>query len=253
MTLQALPGWPEVQAGDDLVDFIHASAQAAEWAWAAGDILVIAHKVVSKAEDRVVDLRTVQPGAEAQRLAAEVGKDAAKVELILQESRAIIRVKPPLAGRESVLICEHRLGWIMANAGIDESNVGAQQCVLLPLDPDHSARRLRSGLQSRCGGPAPGIIISDTFGRPWRRGLVNVAIGLAGVPAVVDLTDQCDAHGRPLRATIPAFADEVAAAAGLLMAKAGGCPAVVVRGLAWQESNESARDIIRPVAEDLFR
>ncbi len=251
--MRALPGLPEVRAGDDLTAFVADALARAELALEPGDILVLAHKVVSKAEGRVFRLEDVHPSDEAMRLAKEVRKDPAKVELILRESRKILRIKPPTSERESVLICLHRLGLIMANAGIDESNVpDGGSVVLLPEDPDASACALRKGLEQRFG-TAPGVIIADSFGRPWRMGLVNVAIGLAGVPGLVDLTETQDAHGRPLRATIPAFADEVAAAAGLLMHKSAGIPAVLVRGLQWEAGEDRAESMLRPEADDLFR
>ena len=251
--MRAVPGLPEIRAGDDLAAMLARAMEASDLKPVSGDILVLAHKVVSKAEGRVVRLDDVQPSAEAKRLAEEVRKEPAKVELILRESRKILRIKPPTTERESVMICLHRLGLIMANAGIDESNVPDERSVvLLPEDPDASARALREGLRER-SGVAPGVIVSDSFGRPWRMGLVNVAIGIAGIPGLVDLTDTPDAHGRVLRATVPAFADEVAAAAGLLMHKSAGTPAVLVRGLKWEESADPTSSMLRAEADDLFR
>ena len=253
VTMQAIPGLPEIRAGDELGAVLADALMQADCVLRPGDILVVAHKVVSKAEGRVVCLDDVVPSAEAERLAAEVRKPAEKIELILRESQAILRIKPPRADREAVLICQHRSGLIMANAGIDESNVpGERMVVLLPEDADASARRLSAALRERFG-VAPGVVISDTFGRPWRMGLVNVAIGLAGVPGLVDATGGLDAYGRPLRATVPAFADEVAAAAGLLMQKAAHTPAVLIRGLTWSASDAGLTPLLRPVEEDLFR
>ncbi len=251
--MQAVPGLPEIRPGDDLAAILADSLTRAGMTLENGDILVLAHKIVSKAEGRIVRLDDVEPSQEAIRLARDVRKDPAKVELILRESQQILRVKPPTDDRESVVICEHRLGFIMANAGIDESNVpGVRSVILLPEDPDRSARTLREGLR-RLTGCAPGMVISDSFGRPWRLGLVNVAIGIAGVPPVINLVGTKDAYGKPLRATVPAWADEIAAAAGLLMHKDSGTPAVRVRGLKWDESDATAREMIRPEQDDMFR
>ncbi len=253
LIMQAIPDLPVIREGDDLSLILQEGLTKSGITMENGDILVIAHKVVSKAEGRVVSLDAVTPSKEALDLARETHKDPAKIELILRESRKILRVKPPYKGRESVLICLHRSGMIMANAGVDESNTpGERTVVLLPDDPDHSARSLRSGLAVRTG-IKPGVIISDSFGRPWRKGLVNVAIGLAGVPGMVDLTGTSDIHGKQLRATIPAFADETAAAAGLLMQKSGKSPAVLIKGLLWKEADCTALDLLRPETEDLFR
>lgn len=254
ITLQVVRGLPEIQPGDDIAALIASALQACAIELQAQDILVIAHKMVSKAENRVVSLKEVKVSPEAEELAVKAGKPAAKIECILRESRRILRIKPRTEERESVIICEHRLGLIMANAGIDESNVpGEERIVLLPEDPDASACRIRQGLAERCGGIRPGIIISDTFGRPWRMGLVNVAIGLAGVPGIISLAGEEDSQGRVLRATVPAFADEVAAAAGLMMQKAAGTPVILVRGLQWTESNDGLKSLLRPAPEDLFR
>ncbi len=254
ISLHTIRGIPEIQSGDDLSERITHAIQESDMCLEAGDILVVAHKIVSKAEGRVVSLSDIQPSAQAYKLAEETGKPAAKIECILRESSKILRIKPKTEEREAVIICEHRLGLIMANAGIDESNVpGEDRVVLLPENPDHSARRLRDGMASRNDGIRPGVIISDTFGRPWRMGLVNVAIGLAGVPGAINLAGQADSQGRMMRATVPAFADEVAAAAGLLMDKTAGTPVILFRGLQWAESNDDLSVLLRPAAEDLFR
>lgn len=251
--MRGIPGLPEIRPGDDLAAILADGLMRAGMTLENGDILVLAHKIVSKAEGRIVRLDDVEPSEEAVRLARDVRKDPAKAELILRESQQILRVKPPTDARESVVICVHRLGFIMANAGIDESNVpGDRSVVLLPEDPDRSARALREELR-RLAGCAPGIVISDSFGRPWRVGLVNIAIGIAGVPPVINLVGTKDAGGKTLRATVPAWADEIAAAAGLLMHKAAGMPAVLVRGLKWEESNGTAREMIRPEKDDMFR
>lgn len=254
MIMTALPGLPEIRAGAPLAKLLADALQAAAISPTSGDLLVLAHKIISKAEGRIVHLDEVTPSAHAIELAKKTRKDPAKIELILQESAQILRIKPPRPDRESVIICQHRNGQIMANAGIDESNVpGDRTVILLPKDADASAQRLRTELTGLLDGPAPGIVISDTFGRPWRVGLVNVAIGLAGVPAVIDQTGETDTQGRVLRATVPAFADEVAAAAGLLMHKRAAAPAVWIHGLRWPESTAQASDLLRAAEEDLFR
>lgn len=249
----ALQGIPEIVAGDDLGGIIADTAQASGQPVGPGDIVVVAQKIVSKSEGRMFALADYAPSAEAERLALEIGKDPRKVEAILGESTAVIRARkqPP----DGLLVTRHRQGWICANAGIDESNLGVGRdgmLLLLPEDPDASAARIRIALEARFGGPI-GVVITDTFGRPWRNGLVNVAIGVAGVPVLVDWKDRTDAYGRGLKATLPAFADEIAAAAGLLMAKDAGLPVVVLRGLAWQDTPEAAAgDVLRPIEQELF-
>ena len=249
----AVPGIGEIVAGDELAPIIADAAAMAGMPLASGDIVVVAQKIVSKAEGRLVPLADFAPSGEAARLADEIGKDARKVEAILSESTAIIRARrqPP----DGLLITRHRHGWICANAGIDESNLGKGMdgmLLLLPQDPDASARRIRAGLEARFGGPI-GVIVSDTFGRPWRNGLVNVAIGVAGVPPLIDWKTRTDAYGRALKATLPAFADEAAAAAGLLMAKDAGLPVVVLRGLRWQDDEAARADqVLRPLEQELF-
>jgi len=251
--LFALPGIGEIAAGDDLASVIAQAADAAGRPLVSGDIVVVAQKIVSKAEGRMVPLADFVPSEAATTLAAEIGKDVRKVEAILSESTAVIRARrqPP----DGLLITRHRHGWICANAGIDESNLGAGRegmLLLLPEDPDASARAIRTGLEERYGGPI-GVVVSDTFGRPWRNGLVNIAIGVAGVPALIDWSTRTDAYGRGLKATLPAFADEVAAAAGLLMAKDAGLPVIVLRGLEWKDDGQaSARQVLRPEGQELF-
>jgi coenzyme F420-0:L-glutamate ligase/coenzyme F420-1:gamma-L-glutamate ligase len=252
LVMRALAGLPDVGAGDDLADLIQAALAREAIALVPGDILVLAHKIVSKAEARLVRYAEVTPGAEALRLAAALRRDPRRVELILRESRAVVRAIDRPGLPEGILITEHRLGFISANACVDESNIGENEAaLLLPEDPDRSARALRARLEA--AGAAPiGIVIADTFGRPWRIGHVNVAIGLAGVPPSLDLVGQKDAYGRTLRVTRPAFADELAAAAGLLMPKHAKRPVVLCRGLDWTPVEASARDLIRPRNEDLF-
>lgn len=252
LLMRALPGLPDVRAGDDVAGFILAALPRAGLALEDGDILVIAHKIVSKAEGRLVRYADVTPSDEAIRLGGSIRKDPRRVELILRESRRIIRAVDRPGLPEGILIAEHRLGFISANAAIDESNIGeSDAALLLPEDPDASARGLRERLEAATRKTV-GVLICDTFGRPWRIGHVNVAIGLAGVPASLDLVGKTDAYGRTLRVTRPATADELAAGAGLLMPKDGKCPVVLCRGLVWTPGTDSARDLIRPTEEDLF-
>jgi coenzyme F420-0:L-glutamate ligase/coenzyme F420-1:gamma-L-glutamate ligase len=212
---------------------------------------VVAQKIVSKAEDRSVDLATVVPSPRAVALGAEIGKDPRLVEVLLRESVRVVRSRPNL------LIVEHRLGFVMANAGVDQSNVapqdGVHRVLLLPRDPDASAEALRARLAERFGVPLA-VIINDSFGRAWRRGTVGVAIGAAGLPALVDLRGRPDLFGRILEVSIIGFADEIAAAASLLMGQADEArPVVLVRGLDWTGPATAGREMLRPAAEDLFR
>lgn len=244
--LVAITGLPEVREGDNLAKLIVEAARESRVAFCPGDILVVAQKIVSKAERRVARLSEIQPSERALQLAAGSNRDARLVEVILQESRRIVRDHP-------VLIVETHHGFVCANGGVDHSNVPGDDAVtLLPRDPDASARRLATGI-FRLVKKRVGVIISDTFGRPWRLGLTNVAIGAAGVPVLRDLRGSRDRHGKPLQATILAVADELAAAAGLLMGKSEGVPAVVIRGYRYKPANERATEVIRPASEDLFR
>jgi coenzyme F420-0:L-glutamate ligase/coenzyme F420-1:gamma-L-glutamate ligase len=213
--------------------------------------LVVAQKIVSKAEGRLVDLATVVPGPRAQEFAAVTRKDARLVELILAESTEVLRAQP------DVLIVRHRLGFVMANAGIDRSNVGiagrTERVLLLPLDPDASAAALRSALAEHYEIPL-GLIVSDSFGRPWRKGVVNVALGAAGVPALSNRRGDADRAGRRLEVTEVAIGDALAAAAGRVMGEGDeGIPAVLVRGLELSGPACPARALLRPLDEDLFR
>jgi coenzyme F420-0:L-glutamate ligase/coenzyme F420-1:gamma-L-glutamate ligase len=207
----------------------------------------VAQKVVSKAEGRFLTLSELRPSPRARELAALTGKDERLVEAILTESTAVLRARP------GVIITRHRLGFVMAQAGVDQSNVpGRERVLLLPEDPDRSAARLRNAI-GQATGTAPGVIISDSFGRPWRLGTTNVAIGAAGVPALWDRRGEPDRDGRLLRTTLVAWADAVAAAAGLLMGEAAeGAPVVHVRGLRWSAPKRPARVLLRPPEEDLF-
>jgi coenzyme F420-0:L-glutamate ligase / coenzyme F420-1:gamma-L-glutamate ligase len=239
--LIAVEGLPEVRPGDDLGLLIAERATLQN-----GDVLVIAQKVVSKSEGRLVELASVTPSDEAQRIAPRLiaAPDPRMVQVVLDESVRVLR-------SDRVLITETRHGFVSANSGVDHSNVGAGMLALLPVDPDASAQRIRRRLVERTGAQV-GVIVSDTFGRPWRLGIVNVALGVAGLPALVDLRGTTDDAGEPLHATVLAVADEIAASAGLVMGKTGRTPAVIVRGLALDGSG-SGRDLIRPADEDLFR
>jgi coenzyme F420-0:L-glutamate ligase/coenzyme F420-1:gamma-L-glutamate ligase len=251
LMLAVVPDFPLVQPGDDLGAIIIAGIEKAKLTLHDGDILVIAQKVVSKAQGRYVDLATIVPSARAEKIAAEVEKDARLVELILSESTRVVRQFP------NVLIVEHRGGYTMANAGIDRSNVapteGDEPVLLLPEDADAAAESLRATLAVHFGKRL-GVVISDSFGRAWRRGTVGVALGAAGIPSLADLRGQPDLYGRELRVTEIALADEIAAAASLLMGQADeGHPVVLVSGLDLNEPSVPARALIRPAAEDLFR
>lgn len=248
--LTPVPGIPDIQPGDDLAAII--GDALAPMGLKNGDILTSAHKIFSKAEGQVVALADVTPSAEALRYADELNKDPRKVEVILRESTQVVRAFRHPHQNEGVMICAHRLGFISANAAVDESNTGSYETViLLPKDPDASARRLRDALQARFGVRL-GVVITDTFGRPWRLGQVNVAIGLAGVPATIHEGGNTDAYGRPLAVTEPAFADEIATASGLVVAKAARTPVVRFRGLEWPDSTDKAADILRPSKENVF-
>jgi coenzyme F420-0:L-glutamate ligase / coenzyme F420-1:gamma-L-glutamate ligase len=244
--LFVLPGLPEIRKGNDLAKLITDAARKSNILFEHGDILVVAQKVVSKAEDRFARLSSVKPSAEAREIASKLKKDPKFVEVVLRESRRIVRSDP-------VLIVETHHGFVCANAGVDRSNVpGRDSVTLLPRNPDRSAKKLARSLGKRTGKRIAAII-SDTFGRPWRLGLTNVAIGAAGVPALLDLRGKRDRAGKSLHATILAVADELAAAAGLVMGKAEGTPVVVIRGYRYRPALEAAASIIRPAGEDLFR
>jgi coenzyme F420-0:L-glutamate ligase / coenzyme F420-1:gamma-L-glutamate ligase len=242
----SIPGLPEIHAGDDLAAAIVAAASRARIKFKSGDVVVVAQKIVSKAEGCVTALTDVVPSAQALQLGAKLKKDPRLIEVILAESRRIVRSDP-------VLIVETHHGLVCANAGVDQSNVPGDEVVTrLPRDPDGSARHLAAALR-KLTRTRIAVIVSDTFGRPWRLGLTNVAIGAAGVPALVDLRGTRDADGKPLHATIIAVADELAAAAGLLMGKAAKIPVVIIRGYRYRAVVDPAARIIRPAGEDLFR
>jgi coenzyme F420-0:L-glutamate ligase / coenzyme F420-1:gamma-L-glutamate ligase len=249
LELTALPGIPMVRDGDDIATLLVRALGSKELR--SGDVIIVAQKIVSKAEGRSIDLATVTPSAEAIRLAREVGKDPRLVEVILSESVRVVRWRPNL------IIVQHRLGFVMANAGVDQSNVaptdGVHRVLLLPRDPDASAEALRQKLQQHYG-VALGVVISDSFGRAWRRGTCGIAIGAAGLPSLIDLRGQPDLFGRTLEVSIIGFADEIAAAASLLQGQAAEAqPAVLVRGLTWAASAAPAAVLVRSPEEDLFR
>jgi coenzyme F420-0:L-glutamate ligase/coenzyme F420-1:gamma-L-glutamate ligase len=250
LILTPLTGIKLVEPGDDLGDIAVAAFAANRLLPEPGDVLVVAQKIVSKAEGRYVDVATVEPSERAIALGAEVDKDPRFVEVVLSESRRVVRHRPGL------LIVEHRLGFVMANAGIDHSNLPAQgdeRVLLLPEDPDGSARALREQLAEAFGTDIA-VIICDSFGRPWRKGTVGVALGAAGLPALIDLRGQPDLFGRELLVTETGFADEIAAAAGLVMGQADeAVPMVLVRGLRWSAPEVAAAALIRPAEHDLFR
>ncbi|OHY81714.1 coenzyme F420-0:L-glutamate ligase [Marinobacter sp. AC-23] len=253
VSLHALEGIPDIHPDDDLAGILIDNLKSHGTHLQDGDILVIAHKVVSKAEGQIVALADVTPSAEALELAEKIHKDPRKVEVILRESTRIVRAMKRPDQQEGTLIAEHRLGFICANAAVDESNVGREDTViLLPKDPDASAKRLCSRLEDAFGVRV-GVVITDTFGRPWRLGLVNVAIGLAKVPARIDMVGERDAFGRELSVTMPALADELAAASGLVMGKSDKTPAILFSGVEWQSCDSSAGQLIRPQQEDMFR
>ena len=243
----AVAGLPEVRPGDDLPALI---AAVLETPVRDDDVLVIAHKIVSKAEGRIRVLSEVAPGARAGDLANQLGKDPRHVQVILDESRQVLRAN------RGVLICVTRHGFVCANAGVDASNVpGEDAVVLLPRDPDGSARRLRAALRQRLGA-APAVLITDSFGRAWRRGQVDIAVGCAGLQPLDDWRGRLDATGRELKATWIATADELAAAADLARTKDGALPLVLIRGAGRHvtaQDGPGAAALVRPEAEDLFR
>ena len=249
MTLHAVRGLPMVKAGDDLATMILSALDGHGLALHDGDIIAVAQKIVSKAEGRLIDLDSVAPSQRAQQLAVEADKDPRLTELILGESAEVLRV------RKGAIIVRNRLGLVLANAGIDQSNIdhsGRAFALLLPVDPDTSAAVLRSALEARTG-VAPGVLIIDSLGRAWRTGTTGTAIGLAGMPGMIDLRGRPDLHGRKLETSELGFADEVAAAASLLMGQSDeGRPIILVRGLELERRDGNAAELIRPRQMDLF-
>lgn len=255
LTITALNGIPLVQPGDDLVGLLLSSLKGMGEEFRDGDILVLAQKIVSKSEGRYVDLATVTPSARALELAEKVDKDPRLVEVILSEATDIVRY------RKGVLVVAHRCGAVLANAGIDRSNIaqpddGNEQgtsILLLPEDPDRSCASLRHVVRQRTGADI-GIVINDSLGRAWRNGTVGAAIGAAGIEALLDLNGRPDLFDRPLQSTQVGLADELAAAASLVMGQADeGRPAVLIRGLAGGQGEGSAADLVRSKEQDLFR
>jgi coenzyme F420-0:L-glutamate ligase/coenzyme F420-1:gamma-L-glutamate ligase len=247
LRLVGITGIPEVKPGDDLALLIAEAASRQGTPLQQEDVLVVTQKAVSKAEGRVVDLRQVKPSGFARAIAEQWDKDPRHVEVVLRESRRIVRMD------HGVLITETRHGFICANAGVDASNApGQEYLVLLPEDPDASARRIRDGVQGRLGVEVA-VVISDTFGRPWREGTTNVAIGVAGISPLKDYRGQHDSSGHLLRVSVAAIADELAGAAELVMEKTVGIPAVLVRGMRYEKTPSSTGALLRPAEMDLFR
>jgi len=251
LQLISVRGVPLIEPGTDLVSLICELTQNQGPALRDDDVLVLAQKIVSKAEGRYVDLAAIEPGEQARALATQVQKDPRLVEVILSESRQVLRQRP------GVLIVEHKLGFVLANAGVDQSNVdprrGVKPVLLLPKDPDRSARLLHEGLRLKLGKNIA-VVINDSLGRAWRRGTVGIALGAAGLPALADLRGRPDLYGRPLQVSETGFADEIAAAASLLMGQADeATPMIVVRGLTWSANASSAAQLLRDPSEDLFR
>ena len=248
VTITGVGGLPEIDAGDDLGAMIARACETQGTPIADGDVVVVTQKVVSKAEGRVLDLSGVEPSAEAREFADAWDKDARAVEVVLREAVRVVRME------SGVIVTETRHGFVCANSGVDASNVGrgGDWVVLLPLDPDASARRIRAALREAAGADAA-VIVSDTFGRPWREGAANVAIGAAGIEPLADYRGQADDDGRELRSTVIAVADEIAGAAELAMGKLDRAPAAVVRGYAYARGESGVRPLIREAEKDLFR
>jgi coenzyme F420-0:L-glutamate ligase/coenzyme F420-1:gamma-L-glutamate ligase len=246
MEVTPLPGLPEVEKGDDLVTLIVQAATRSGVGLRSRDILVVKQKVVSKAEGRTVKLSSVRPGLRATKLAREQGKDPRIVELILRESKRIVRVG------HGVIITETKHGYVCANSGVDRSNVKAGYAALLPVDPDRSARNLRNGIERRTGKKIA-VVITDTFGRPWRNGQTDVAIGCSGISPLRSYVGRKDRFGYSLRVTAPATVDELAGAAELLTGKLTHIPVAVIRGLKYERGDEGAASLVMDRALDLFR
>lgn len=249
LTVSAIPGIPAIQPGDNLPQIILDGLESHGEIPRTGDVLVVAQKIVSKAEDRYRDLRDVKPSEKAKELASAVDKDPRLVELILSEASGVLRY------RSGVLIVVHRLGYVLANAGIDASNLdrGDEIVLLLPDDPDHWCRNLRRAVKDRFGAEV-GVIMNDSLGRAWRNGTVGTALGAAGLPALADLRGQKDLQGRPLRVTEIGLGDELAAAASILMGQADeGLPVCLIHGLPYPAADGSGQDLVRAKELDLFR
>jgi coenzyme F420-0:L-glutamate ligase/coenzyme F420-1:gamma-L-glutamate ligase len=251
VTLTAVPDIPQIGPQDDLATILIVALAAAGMTPESGDVLVVAQKIVSKAEGRIVDLNGIAPSDRARELAAKVDKDPRLVEVILRESDEVVAHKP------GVLVVAHKLGFVLANAGIDRSNVApgpdSEPVLLLPADPNVSAAALKARLDAHYG-IVLGVVVSDSVGRAWRNGTTGIALGTAGLPALRDLIGRTDLFGRQLEVTQTGFADEIATAASLVMGQADeGLPAVLVRGLSWREPEADATALLRPKDQDLFR
>jgi coenzyme F420-0:L-glutamate ligase/coenzyme F420-1:gamma-L-glutamate ligase len=251
LTLRALDGVPMVKAGDDLAGIILDAISSAGLALQAGDVVVLAQKIVSKAEGRLVELRGIEPSAKAVEIAAQSDKDPRVVQLILNESDEVLRVRP------GAIIVGHRLGFVAANAGIDQSNIGNgeddDRVLLLPLDPDGTSDRLRAELKTRTGVDIA-VVIIDSIGRAWRNGTVGTAIGVSGMAGLLDLRTKPDLFGRPLKTSELGLADELASAASLVMGQSSeGRPVVLARGVPYARRDGNAHELIRPKEIDLFR
>ena len=239
-----VPGFPEVGSGEDLPDLV---ARSVGDDLRAGDVVVVTHKVISKAEGRLVDLRTIEPSALAKGFGERFEKDPRQIEVVLRESRRIVRME------RGIVISETHHGFVCANAGVDASNVPGEDVVcLLPLDPDASAARIRDALVSRAGADVA-VVVSDSFGRPWRNGITDVAIGVSGMEPLVDYRGGFDPHGHPLTASVLAVADEIAAAAELVMGKTDGIPVAVVRGYEYGRGGGTGKDLLMEPEKDMFR
>jgi coenzyme F420-0:L-glutamate ligase/coenzyme F420-1:gamma-L-glutamate ligase len=246
VTILGVEGIPEVQPGEDLGRLISDACRRQDVTLTEGDVLVVTQKAVSKSEGRFVDLDTVEPSQLAIELATPWEKDPRHVEVVLRETRRIVRMD------RGVIICETRHGLVCANAGVDASNVPDGRLVLLPVDPDASAKRIRDSLKSETGADIA-VIVSDTFGRPWRAGYTEVAIGVAGMLPILDYVGQLDTHGRELRATWICVADELASAAEMVTGKLNKVPVALIRGYPYPPGEGSAREIVRQADLDLFR
>jgi coenzyme F420-0:L-glutamate ligase/coenzyme F420-1:gamma-L-glutamate ligase len=242
--IRAVEGIGEVQPGTDVAALIADATR--DRPLTDGDVVVVTHKIVSKSEGQLVDLRTVTPSALAVRIAEQFGKDARQVDVVLREAARIVRME------RGVIICETRHGLICANAGVDASNVASDTVCLLPHDPDASAARIRAGLRERTGADVA-VIISDSFGRPWRNGIINIAIGVAGMLPLADYRGQTDPAGYDLRVTVMAVADELAGAAELVMGKIDMVPVAVIRGFDYDRGDGTGHDLIMDPTKDLFR
>ncbi len=239
-----IEGFPEVRPGDDLSALV---SRAVERDLRSGDVLVVTHKIVSKAEGRLVDLRAVEPSALAKGYATRHGKDPRQIEVVFRESRRIVRMD------RGIVISETHHGFVCANAGVDASNVPGDDIVcLLPVDPDASAARLRGALAGRLGVEVA-VVVSDSFGRAWRHGITDVAIGVAGMDPIADYRGQMDPHGYPMEASVLAVADELAAAAELVMGKTDGIPLAVVRGYPYTPAPGTGKVLLMPPERDMFR